>query len=109
MSHANSRLSESLIMPANAVLPKRRRFVLDELLDPVGHCLTPRSARALLELQADPDLQEYIEGLAQKSTAGQLTAEEQSEYSALVAAGTVIAILKSKARILLAKTSSSHG
>ena len=109
MVHANSRLSESLIMPANAVLPKRRRFVLDQLLDPVGHCLTPRSARALLELQADPDLQEYIEGLAQKSTAGQLTAEEQSEYSALVAAGTVIAILKSKARILLAKTSGSHG
>ena len=96
-------------MPTNAILPKRQSVVLDQLLDPVGHCLTPRSARALLEIQADPDLQEYIERLAQKSTVGQLTAEEQSEYSALVAAGSVIAILKSKARILLAKTSGSNG
>jgi len=96
-------------VPANVVLPKRQRFVLDQLLDPLGHCLTPRSARALLEIQADPDLQEHIEGLTRKSTAGQLTTEEQSEYSALVAVGTVIAILKSKARILLAKTSGLHG
>lgn len=109
MPKPHSRDIESLIMPTNPVLPKRQRLVLDQLLDPVGDCLTPRSARALVKLQADSDLQEYIEGLAKKSTAGHLTAEEQSEYAALVAAGTVISILKSKARILLAKTTGSRG
>ena len=54
-------------------------------------------------------MQAHIEDLARKSTAGQLTGEEHSEYAALVAAGTVISILKSKARVLLAQTSGSRG
>ena len=70
---------------------------------PWDACLTRRSAQALLNLQAGSDLQAHIEDLARKSTAGKLTAEERSEYEALVAAGTVIAILKAKARVLLAK------
>ena len=64
-------------------------LVLDRLLDPVGRCLTRRSAQALLNLQADADLQAHIEDSARKSTAGKLTAEERSEYEALVAAGAV--------------------
>lgn len=96
-------------MLATAIRSKRQPQVLDRLLDPVGHCLTPRSARALLKLQADSDLQAHIEDLARKSTAGKLTGEERSEYAALVAAGTVISILKSKARVLLAKSSGSRG
>ncbi len=87
---------------------QHQRLVLDRLLDPVGRCLTRRSAQALLNLQADSDLQAYIEDLARKSTAGKLTAEERSEYEALVAAGTVISILKSKARVLLAKSSTTR-
>ena len=89
--------------------PQRPPLELDRLLDPVGRCLTRRSAQALLNLQADADLQAHIEGLARKSTAGRLTAEERSEYEALVAAGTVISILKSKARVLLAKSSAARG
>lgn len=92
-------------MIATAVPTKRKVPVLDRLLEPVSRCLTPRSARALLKLQADPDLQAHMEDLARKSTAGRLTSEERSEYEALVAAGTVISILKSQARVLLAKTS----
>jgi len=89
--------------------PQHQPLVLDRLLDPVGRCLTRRSAQALLNLQADSDLQAHIEDLARKSTAGKLTAEERSEYEALVAAGTVISILKSKARVLLAKSSTVRG
>ena len=62
-------------------------LVLDRLLDPVGRCLTRWSAQALLNLQADADLQAHIEDLARKSTAGKLTAEERSEYEALVEIG----------------------
>ena len=88
---------------------QRQPLVLDRLLDPVGRCLTRRSAQALLSLQADLDLQAHIEDLARKSTLGRLTAEERFEYEALVATGTVISILKSKARALLAKSSPSRG
>ena len=91
------------------VSPPPQPLVLDRLLDPVGRCLTRRSAQALLDLHADPDLQAHIEGLAHKSTVGRLTPEERSEYEALVAAGTVISILKSKARVLLAKSSAARG
>ena len=76
---------------------------LDRLLEPVGRCLTPRAARALVALRADEETQNRIEELARKSTAGKLKREERAEYESLVAAGTVIAILQAKARAELAK------
>ena len=82
---------------------------LDRLLDPVGRCLTRRSAQALLNIQADDELQSHIDDLAGKSTAGKLTAAERSEYEALVAAGTVISILKAKAKRLLARSGNARG
>jgi hypothetical protein len=84
-------------------------LVLDRLLDPVGRCLTRRSAQALLNLQADSELQAHIEDMARKSSAGKLTPEERSEYEALVAAGTVISILKAKARALLSTSRPARG
>lgn len=96
-------------MIATATRPQRHQRTLDRLLEPVGRCLTPRAARALLDLRADDEAQSHIEELARKSSAGQLTTEEHSEYEALVAAGTVISILQAKARLVLAKSSRSRG
>ena len=93
-------------MLATLTRKKKTPVVLDRLLEPIGRCLTPRAARALLKLRADDDVQSHIEDLARKSTAGKLTTEERSEYEALVAAGTVIAILQAQARHVLAKSSS---
>ena len=105
----DTQVAESNYMLTVSSPPQHQPLILDRLLDPVGRCLTRRSAQALLNLQADADLQAHIEDLARKSTAGKLTAEERSEYEALVAAGTVISILKSKARVLLAKSSAARG
>ena len=77
--------------------------VLDQLLDPVGQCLTPDVARSLLELRAPAQAQERIDELADKCTEGRLTAEEASEYDAYVWTGSFIAILQAKARAVLAK------
>jgi hypothetical protein len=77
--------------------------VLDQLLDPVGRCLTPDVARSLLALRAPPQAQARIEELAGKCTEGRLTTEEESEYDAYVWAGNLIAILQAKARTLLAR------
>ena len=77
-------------------------LVLDQLIGPLGDCLTPESARRLLALKADPELQACVDDLAERHSRGELTPEEQSEYGGYVYFDTFVAILKSKARQLLA-------
>jgi hypothetical protein len=69
---------------------------------PVGDCLTPESARRLLALQADPKLQARVDDFAARHSRGELTPDEQAEYGGYVYFDTFVAILKSKARQLLA-------
>ena len=76
--------------------------VLDQLVAPLGECLTPESARRLLALKPDRKLQTRVDDLAGRHSRGALTPEEQAEYGGYVYFDTFIAILKSKARQLLA-------
>jgi hypothetical protein len=76
--------------------------VLDRLVGPLGECLTPESARRLLALKADPALQVRVDYLADRHNEGLLTPDEHSEYGMYVSFSTFVAILKSKARQLLA-------
>jgi hypothetical protein len=75
--------------------------VLDLLLDPVARCLDVESAAHLAALRADPVAQQRIEDLAEASTEGTLSVEEHAEYESCVAAADFIAILQSKARLIL--------
>ncbi|MEX2027801.1 MAG: hypothetical protein WEH44_10870 [Pirellulaceae bacterium] len=79
-------------------------LVLDQLVAPLGDCLTPESARRLLALKADVNLQSHVEDLAERHSRGELTTEEQAEYGRYVSYSTFLAILKSKARQLLANS-----
>jgi hypothetical protein len=72
--------------------------MLDRLVAPLGECMTPESARRLLTLKADPALQAHVDHLASRHNQGSLTPQEEAEYS------TFVAILKSKARQLLASS-----
>jgi hypothetical protein len=76
--------------------------VFDRLITSLGDCLTPESARRFLALQADADLQARVADLADRHREGRLTAEEQAEYARYVSFSTFVALLKSKARQLLA-------
>ena len=76
--------------------------VLDQLVGPLSECLTPESARRLLALKGDPQLQARVDDLAERHSRGALTSEEQAEYGGYVYFDTFVAILKSKARQLLA-------
>ena len=80
--------------------------VLDRLLDPLTQCLTPESAERLLQLRADPQLQAAVDRLAEKCSEGTLTVEEQGDYARYVSFSTFVAVLKSKARRILAQSSS---
>jgi hypothetical protein len=75
---------------------------LEKLVGPLSECLTPESARRLLALKIDPALQAHVDDLAQRHSQGLLSREEQVEYGRYVSFSTFVAILKSKARQLLA-------
>jgi hypothetical protein len=77
---------------------------LEELIAALADCLTPGSARRVVALKADPTLQERVDDLAARHSQGLLTREEHAEYGSYVSYSTVVAILKSKARQLLANS-----
>jgi hypothetical protein len=72
--------------------------ILDEMLDPVGECLTPAVAERIASLRASTHTQRRLDELAEKNAEGLLTADEEAEYDAYVEALDVVAILQAKAR-----------
>jgi hypothetical protein len=76
--------------------------VLTGLLEPLGRCLTPASAREILSLHSDDQLRRRAEELADKSDEGQMTPEERAEYRLLVEVGDCVALLQARARQFLA-------
>jgi len=79
---------------------------LDRYLDPVADVLTPQVAQRIVELQPEPDLVRRVEELGEKADAGVLTEAERDEYRTLADAGTLIALLKAKARRCIARAAS---
>jgi hypothetical protein len=77
---------------------------LDRLVGPLSECLTPGSARRLLALKAGPELESRLDYLAGRCSQGLLSPDERAEYANYVTFGTFVAILKSKARQLLANS-----
>lgn len=75
---------------------------LDRILAPVGRCLTPEVALALVSLRADDETQERLDELAERSTEGCLTPAEREEYTAYVSAIDFLSVLQAKARAVLA-------
>jgi hypothetical protein len=77
---------------------------LDRLIQPLSECLTRESAKRLAAFKPDPKVQARVDELSAKCSAGTLTDEEREEYRRYVSFGTFIDILKSKARLLLARS-----
>ena len=83
-----------MIQPSNS-------SVVDELLDPVGKCLTLEVAERMANLRSTPQVQEKLDEFAEKSLEGTLTEEERSEYEACLRAINFISLLQMKARALI--------
>jgi hypothetical protein len=75
--------------------------VFDRLLNPVRDVLTPEVAQAIADLRADETTQARLDDLAERHHEGQLSAEELSEYQALVSGINLISVLQAKARSVL--------
>lgn len=80
---------------------EQRTSVLTRLIEPIGQCLTPEVAQAIVNLRANPQVQARIEELADKCTEGMLSPEERTEYEAFVHAIDFIAVLQAQAREVL--------
>jgi hypothetical protein len=79
--------------------------LIDELVDPLGQCLTPEVARRIVRLRASADLEQRIQRLGQQCNNGELNAEERAEYETIVRFIKFMSTLQSKARMLLQSAS----
>ena len=86
----------------NGWMPPQVTDLLDRMLEPVGRSLTTEAAQRLVDLRADPVVQERVDELRIAAARGTLTADERAEYEAYVTVATLIAVLQSKARAVLA-------
>ena len=80
---------------------KRNSSLIDRLAEPFVRTLTPKVARALVKLRADPELQHRMDELAEKCNEGQLTPDEREEYESSIRFGNFMAVLQAKARVFL--------
>ena len=76
-------------------------WFVHELVFLLVKLVLPGHAEQLLSFQADPQLRDRIEELAEKSTEGVLTPAEHEEYVGYVRANNFVAILQRQARRLL--------
>lgn len=81
-------------LPASSAL-------LDELVEPLGRCLTPEVARQIVQLRASPRLDERIQELGRKCNEGQLSPEDRADYETIARFIKFISVLQSKARAQL--------
>lgn len=74
---------------------------IDQLVQPLGDCLSPEVARRIIALRADAQLQARVEELAEKANFGVLSDEERSEYEQYISFASFVALLQIKAHQLL--------
>lgn len=81
----------------------------DRGVRPLMQIVLPERAEAVIDFRADPALQERINELAERSTEGQLTEAERSEYAGYVRANKFVAILQQHARRLIESRAETDG
>jgi len=70
--------------------------------------LTPDAARAILELEFDPEDRQRVDELSVKAQKGALTPQEGADLDESIRVAGELAILQSKARLLLKRTKQSR-
>jgi hypothetical protein len=74
-------------------------------LDSLTGALTPEVAQRWVDSEPPAEVLAKMEEFGSKASAGTLTAEEEQEYKSLIDLGDMIALLKLKARRILANGS----
>jgi len=74
---------------------------IEQLITPVGQCLTPEVAERLVLLRATPELQQQVDVLADKANRGVLSEDERHDYEQYVSFSQFVTLLQIQARNLL--------
>ncbi len=74
---------------------------IEQLITPVGQCLTPEVAERLVLLCAAPGLQQQVDVLADKANRGVLSEDERHDYEQYVSFSQFVTLLQIEARNLL--------
>jgi hypothetical protein len=72
---------------------------IDGILERLSRCIRGDAKDELLNIRAEPPLQERIDDLARRCDEGELTLQELSEYETYIKFGNFIAILQAKAKL----------
>ncbi len=78
---------------------------IDQLMEPVGACLSPEVAQRILGLRADAKLQTRVDELAEKANLGLLNEAEHAEYAMYVNFASFVTLLQIKAKNVLEQKS----
>ncbi len=81
--------------------------ILSRVIGAENPDFTPDAARSILRLQFVSSDRDRMNELAEKSRAGLLTEEESAELDAFLFVGSILDLLRSKARQTLSATSGS--
>jgi hypothetical protein len=89
------------------ISPTTEAAIWTRLIRPDGE-LSPTAARALLKIEFDERDRKRMHELALKVQMGTLTSDELNDIENYERVGTMLAILKSKARKVLKRTTNGH-
>lgn len=81
--------------------------IWSRVVNPERGNLAPEAARALLKLDFAPEDHRRANELSEKAQRGALTPEERAELEEFIRVGNELAVLQSKARLSLKRTTSS--
>ena len=76
--------------------------IISEALRPITESLNADTAKQFAELRMSDDVQQRVDVLASKCNEGELNDEERGEYESLVRVGNILAVLKAKAKKIVA-------
>ena len=66
---------------------------VEQLIGPLGACLSPDVARRIVDLRADAKLQARVDELADKANFGTISDEERCEYEKYVSFASFVTML----------------
>jgi hypothetical protein len=94
---------------STALSTNNEAAILQRVLEPDRPTLSVAAARSILAIEFSPADKARMRELAAKARAGSLTADEQAEIDAYGRVGSLLAILKSKARRSLKRRARTNG
>ncbi len=80
---------------------KKSTDLLSRCLEPLSQCLTLESAKRIVRLRADADVESRVAKLAERSSAGSLSPAELAEYELYVRLSTSVAFVQAQAFLKL--------